>query len=1079
MTEWGLRQVRTTPIATSTASERRSDHAHASLGRLLRILADSRSESFHMERALAEATAPWSHEASGSGDVGSRVLSLTDHKHIAQLQQVVRAIDKALHTQDAAARNLLGSVTSALIAQAVDACSSTKSNRCVWTKQSKKRLVLLDWMVQQQSQHASSVVFEVLLDGVSQSSDKKQQLTACLVLTELLQRQRLRLRQSQVLQTDLSVFVKPLTHILKAGVVTTTTGLKPSTLGLAAMDALIFVAAAESIRMGLKPSSGTAPQVSAFVVALEVILSTLHQWYDSVPRRRLLIIAVEQLEAHMRVYGTSEARDAFEMLCWHWNASAVWLCTRSESVLTARKRFDVIIPMLIDQLYESSKNATTITTTSHTLAASLRRLGLLLGVSSSPASLLQALPVANQGRLLLALAELTARSETKLLSAQAFDLLHFATTEGCLLRSAEERTEFCKLLAHRLVAATEKMKSPAIEFLADCVLRWNLVVEDIVRADSGENQVRVGLAVVDSILTRLDTLLRAEPALRKQWRNTLTSWSVHVLQHPSRTIREDVASLIPFLDPMLTLQTVLTSKYWYHDDKTTSDIITLVFVAAKNQGTQHVEEVANALFDIACRGATSAIVGGDISTPGDFLKLNTASTPPHADSVMRFQTLFLSGWCTTASPVVQTACLVALINKLFGCPRDAVILKWLRALVAIGWFSTAWSVVLPMITEHMQRLECLTESLLEDDSTYATKAVEHLLFAHLAPMLVLRLLPKPLFHQNSVHLGALADVLWHQALDPLEFKEVKMISIEVLGQFSPLGIVNDVLAVLQLFLYEQGVVINEQEAISCQLESSPSTCGFVTAKLMMYYLNRIVSDPDTTAKSLGIATTNVVGVLFHVLSIPCDPTEPFSSQRSPLVDLQTGAIECIALLVVSELKTKEMPVVDSLLRIITVDSCSPQLRICACNVLLSALNKLEAVWLPCFQSHVLSNRLLMSLPATRPPAPVLAGYLQMLFSFIFKASEMLHNDKSAFLSQCFAVVGDVMQASALTDLVAMNALKVFGVLISKVPGSWNHIGAERQDCLVRILQQLRDSDIRDKPLRNLAHSLLVALSGEC
>jgi hypothetical protein len=149
----------------------------------------------------------------------------------------------------------------------------------------------------------------------------------------------------------------------------------------------------------------------------------------------------------------------------------------------------------------------------------------------------------------------------------------------------------------------------------------------------------------------------------------------------------------------------------------------------------------------------------------------------------------------------------------------------------------------------------------------------------------------------------LVHALWNQVVDPLEYKEVKMLSVELLTKLPLHEIVPRVLEQLTAFASSQGTPASVVKALTEDSIHSTDSGGFVTAKLLVYYLNLIFTDDSTDAQGL-ILMDRTLSVLLTVLSMPCAPNETFSAEKSPLVDLQMGTIECLSLLVTKSIKHK-------------------------------------------------------------------------------------------------------------------------------------------------------------------------------
>ncbi|KAJ0409003.1 hypothetical protein ATCC90586_005187 [Pythium insidiosum] len=268
---------------------------------------------------------------------------------------------------------------------------------------------------------------------------------------------------------------------------------------------------------------------------------------------------------------------------------------------------------------------------------------------------------------------------------------------------------------------------------------------------------------------------------------------------------------------------------------------------------------------------------------------------------------------------------------------------WLRELARLDWCREAFPVLVNTIAQHLIELDHLSEEMLADDSPQVSQAMETLLFARLAPHLVLRVIPQELFliFADTRGLQELITELWRETVDPLEFKEIKMLSVELLAKCSSHSIHMTVLAQLEVFLEDH--VLTDAPQIPRRRPNETlrivTPCGFVTAKLMVYYLNRVFAVMHTKQADDDVVAHSCE-TLLHVLRIPCiDDSVAFSPQRSPLMDLQLGAIECLALLLVQELTSSSTvrPVTDRVLELLGHRDEEIQLRVCCCNILLRLL----------------------------------------------------------------------------------------------------------------------------------------------
>ncbi|GAB9469210.1 hypothetical protein Gpo141_00006494 [Globisporangium polare] len=338
------------------------------VGRLLRLVQDS--ELFHVEHAIeahtlkqqqslprlsggeedrgngvqltsANASARATIEVVGAAEntppspskKQERLLTLADHKRIANLQLVLDAIDRAtlsiraLHTEEGvgsddhdAHRNMLSALTSALVTQIMSNCSVTKENCCMWSPEAKKLLTLLYWMATNRA--GDCFVTELLLTWIAPetSNDKSQQMAGALVLFELIQRHRQQIIASPAAPADgreqtsvsllgslASEFVRHLIQLIRQGSVVSPTDrstqrLKFTKSGLVALEALVAVLCDQATGLGSEASQLSSSQdTEAFLEAVDVVIHTLQQYHAaSSSRKKLFLLALNQLSQYAK-----------------------------------------------------------------------------------------------------------------------------------------------------------------------------------------------------------------------------------------------------------------------------------------------------------------------------------------------------------------------------------------------------------------------------------------------------------------------------------------------------------------------------------------------------------------------------------------------------------------------------------------------------------------------------------------------------------------------------------------------------------------------------------------------------------
>jgi len=178
-------------------------------------------------------------------------------------------------------------------------------------------------------------------------------------------------------------------------------------------------------------------------------------------------------------------------------------------------------------------------------------------------------------------------------------------------------------------------------------------------------------------------------------------------------------------------------------------------------------------------------------------------------------------------------------------------------------------------------------------------------------------------NENRVFASVMKD-LFHvtalQVLNPLEFKEVKMLAVEILTKLPVDCVLPFALSHLVAFAREElsrsgattssNLVLADgddniktngmDERRTLAATAIPQgSCGIVAAKLLVYYLNRVLSEGSLFGdKAYRVTASSVLGVLFLLLHIPCDGD---GSDAALLADLQLGCIDWVAqLLLFSE-----------------------------------------------------------------------------------------------------------------------------------------------------------------------------------
>lgn len=343
-------------------------------------------------------------------------------------------------------------------------CKATRDICCVWTTEAPKLLALLYWLARRDhvSEHddadgtSSNTLLALLLKQVTPSdrSDKSEQLAAALVLFELVEMHR-----KHALGADLSAqtssslsllaetapaFIHALVQVARQGsVVAAESKLKLTKLGLVALEALVAVLCdyASWLLVMLQSPEHSAlvdrvAPIETLLHGINVVVTTLQQFHAAhAARKQTLLLALDQLQLYRRTCctlmatlcerGTSSESMAehfaasVERLCWHWNTSAMLLCTRSAATTRVRTLKPLQAMRLALQQWPRDKNV-------EHLAAATRRVCILLSIGRSGFAPVLKDDSETTGQLLLALVrtlDASMRRQSAQLCAFATDVL--------------------------------------------------------------------------------------------------------------------------------------------------------------------------------------------------------------------------------------------------------------------------------------------------------------------------------------------------------------------------------------------------------------------------------------------------------------------------------------------------------------------------------------------------------------------------------------------------------------------------------------------------------------------------------
>ncbi|KAL4124940.1 hypothetical protein PRIC2_008533 [Phytophthora ramorum] len=1182
-----------------------------SAGRLLRVLQDC--ELFHMEAAITSLDRVKNGirsesllKPSGSDDVDvlertgeGRVLSLSDHKRIARLQAALSTVADAYEVGNevgttAQNRNLVCAVAAAAIMQATRDCTASRTNCCIWGPQAEKLHVLLNWMMNRECAVASlshDFVRELLLDWIQPIAEKQNQLAACLALFELLQRRRRKMMTVVsgsecpfLLGDRAGAYMDALRGIIERGVrrVADSQRVKLSKLALIALEALallcgdiaaIYLMSDEAT----KRSYASKELMHKMVTGVRFFLTVLRQWHLDSTRREFLSYALQHLQwyatacdalllsKHGEAATGSDLNEVvvLDMMCWHWEATASLLCTRSEasSQIQNNQPSEVLSRALkrwILSVLDIKPNTDRDTTNREVLYAQLRYICILLdsiggvkGCSQAFKSLstetkqyfvfifVRGMATAIKKGDEAAVCFILKVLRSVLLPSDAFGLLATHDDEQELL---SQLLRLCDnelaVPVHSGFTANGSQDQTELElFVADFIISRELFITEIVvnLQDFHIRRIRKIISLVRTFIYQLDGADTQVP-LYRHWRRQLTPVLLGLIDNENDHVRRLALSCLPSLDPMSCIAGLCAAGV--HDTEN------LIVASSGGLQTSKVSSEAPGSprywneYDLLLKGNTKDNNGLEELQE----KLLLLCFGPN-------------GW----NKYVQFAnarskVLSVLLRKIFGSPRDTLLFRMLRQFVACGWVDEAvFQTMGKQLTAHMMNLQRLSEDLLDDTSSSAAKATEGLLFSRLAPFLVLRMLPRQIFGYNCAttlacgredldHLNEYIDhqryndpatapesdgdvtnerlfhILACSVVDPLEFKEVKMLATEGLAKFPPTLVLPFAFAYLIAFLREATPHHEQNSSLIVSEEIVPDVCGLVTAKLMVYYLNRVFSEDMYN----GDITSKALVVLVKILGIPCAPGSSFAMDESLLIDLQRGCIDCIASILTRltedecEQDSTKLPTADgsSLLNLLVVwifggtkdephvtdddhktlgsrvqtlfvsvwseirhGDLPLQLRVCCCNVLLSAISRSDNNMLASWKAQRLISRVALAIEHCSEDG-VVAGGLQVIFAFLYKASELLSMENNADLQLvriCFEIAAARLEVTQ-SESVGMSGLKVVGALVGKLPAFIGALPpAELQRLIDSCLISLRDRQV-SPAVSNLAQSLLQAMT---
>ncbi|CAI5729295.1 unnamed protein product [Peronospora destructor] len=1023
-----------------------------------------------------------------------RVLSLSDHKWIARLQAALNVVITAYNIQNEEEtaevkdtnRNFVCTMAGAAMMQSLRDCKASRTNCCIWGPQAEKLHVLLEWMIKRESDVALSTcdyVRQLLLQWIQPAAEKQNQFAACLALFELLQRRRRMLQTfagdietSCLLGDRTGMYFDALCIIVDRGTIRAADShrVKPSKLAVVCLEALALLCgdvAAQYMASNTLTKRRLVDEGSMCrtVECVQFVLAVLWQWHLHSVCRHFLVYALQHLQSYvtpcriilskMKELGDENGHvtvindlAALDVLCWHWQTIVPLLCTRTDASCRIQKTrplevltlalekwaFSTVQPKAMDGSNSTVMNPEVIYAQLRYVCVLMDSIGGVKGCSKAFGG---------------------AHDETK----ARFLFFFIQVSQG------QADLEF---------------------FVADFIISRNLFITEFIwRVQDAYTQSNQNvLSLVRTFLYQLDKAA-AQSQLHGHWRKMLTSEVVGLVAHENRGIRRAAISCLSSLDIVCCIARLCTLDSY----GTRTHLITSVLGYLFTASTRHSLEVGVSWFIDACQfGSVQVPVLKPLASSHDWNELE--ENIADADERQKMQEKMFSlcfgphGWSKHLQSVhTRSDVLQVLLRKIFGSPRDAALLRMLREFVVCGWIDNeVFEMLGKQLVAQMMSLPRLSEDVLNDSSFSAVKSLETLLFSRLAPLLVLRMLPRHVFVANHVeslpcgredldHLNEYIKCQLQFALSDSEAASKGSIGFYDPSTFShsrslsggPTGIQR------VAFLREATPHGEYGRSLIVEEESVPNSCGLVTAKLMVYYLNRVFSEDDHAYKDEETVLKALV-VLIQIMKVPCvqdprlsaDDSGPSGATVPIHIDRSAGPL-------ISQVREllddrwigsghHKLPV---------------QIRICFCNILLSAIARAENKVLASWKAQELFLRIALAIESCSDD-DVVAGGLQIIFSFLHKSSEHFSMQNNSDL-QLIRISFEATVARLGTtgcESIAMSGIRVAGALIGKFPGfiaSLPPVDLQRliDGCLIKV----RDRQI-SPAVSELAQSLLQAMT---
>lgn len=826
-------------------------------------------------------------------------------------------------------------------------------------------------------------VRRLLLDGIQSTAEKQNQFASCLTLFELLQRRRRRFKVqgSQrdsvcLLGSRVDAYIDALRGIIDRGtfLIADSHRVKPSKLALIALEALGLLCGDVAMQhltfceVAETKFRVTNSLMRKVVENMGFFLDMLRKWHSHSKRRQFLSFAIQHLQSYVLTCNivlprvnevdddstNAHSRVIVDLVCWHWVKTVPILCTRThiysrKQKIRPSKLLAQVLEMctlsLINSEEQNGDNNARVN--SEIIYAQVRYICVLLDTVGGVQGYFKAFesfPVGIKAKIVfcfvqsLATATKYGNSAATRMSVNVLRSLLLPSDPLNLLSSQDEEqgllSQLLRLNSNMLLTRGDSLDELEAQInlellIADFIISRGLFITELLK-ELYENRKARLMSVLSLVRTFLYQLDRsgAQALLYRHWRKQLTQGVSGLITYENVSIRRLALSCLPSLDAVYCIAALTAiGMYGAENHAISSALKYLLQVSTRSS----FEAIVTWFIDACQYGSISvhSPYREAPASPHDWSDFAVKLGESNHDKQEKVQGKLVSfcfgstGWIRhVKSADARHIVWFVLMRKFFGNPRDAVLLRMLRELTVCGWVDyEQFNIMTAQICSRMMNATRLSEEFLDSDAPLTSNAVKDLLFFRLAPLLVLRMLPRKHFKANCLkeipcgrkdldHLneyidrqlklnrchseaisGTTSEILFHilarSIVDPLEFKEVKVLATECLSAFPYSLVLPFVLAYIVAFLQEAIPHGIHDSSLIVQGHSVPNSCGLVTVKLMVYYLNRVFSEDDELYADCDVSS-KAIALFVQILAI--------SSDDLLLIDLQRGCIDCMALI---------------------------------------------------------------------------------------------------------------------------------------------------------------------------------------